>query len=155
MYEEKQNKFNEHSNTNHMKRNLFTNFIICGAFGWCLECLFTGICSIFQGKDRKLSCNTSIWMFPIYGLAVLIKPVHAMLGKTNACIRGGIYVIGIFIAEFSLGSLLKKYKACPWDYSKAKYNYKGVIRFDYAPLWFFVGLTYEKILNLPNKKVRK
>ena len=138
-----------------MKRNMFTNFIICGSLGWCLECFWTGLCAIIKHKDPKLICSTSVWMFPIYGLGALIKPISRLLDRSNAMIRGGIYTIGIFLTEFSLGTLLKKYKACPWDYSDSKYSYKGVIRVDYAPLWFLVGLLFEKILNLPAKKVNK
>ncbi len=70
-------------------------------------------------------------------------------------IRGGVYTIGIFLTEYSLGTLLKKYKACPWDYSKSKYNFRGVIRLDYAPLWFIVGLLFEKILKLPAKNAKR
>lgn len=35
----------------------------------------------------------------------------------------------------------------PWDYSHARLNVKGVIRLDYAPVWFLTGLLYEKLLN--------
>ena len=59
----------------------------------------------------------------------------------------GIYTAGIFLVEFVSGSLLKKSNNCPWDYSSAKYNIKGVVRLDYAPLWFVMGLIYEKILS--------
>ena len=62
-------------------------------------------------------------------------------------VRGSIYMLGIFAAEYSSGMLLKKYHLCPWDYSQVPYNYKGVIRLDYAPVWFFTGLLYEKILS--------
>lgn len=53
----------------------------------------------------------------------------------------------IYTAEYISGIILKKYDACPWDYSKAKLNYKGVIRLDYAPVWFIAGLLFEKILS--------
>ena len=45
------------------------------------------------------------------------------------------------------GMLLKHYDMCPWDYSGNPLNYKGVIRLDYAPLWFCTGLLFEKILS--------
>ncbi len=128
-----------------MKRNLFSNFIRCGIFGWCLECLFTGLCSLRNKKDKRFLCTTSLWMFPIYGLAAFILPISKLLSKCNVWIRGGIYTIGIFSVEYVTGILLKEHKACPWDYSKAKFNIKGVIRLDYAPLWFIVGLLYEKL----------
>lgn len=54
---------------------------------------------------------------------------------------------GIFSMEYLTGTLLKKKDFCPWDYSKVPLNYHGVIRLDYAPVWFLTGLLYEKILN--------
>jgi len=36
---------------------------------------------------------------------------------------------------------------CPWDYSNTPLNYRGLIRPDYAPLWFGAGLFFEKILG--------
>lgn len=130
-----------------MKKNIFINFIICGLSGWCMECFWTGLHSIIKHNDPTLSCNTSVWMFPIYGLAALIAPLSNFLKKKNTILRGGVYTIFIFLTEFLSGNLLKKHRACPWDYSSAKLNYKGIIRFDYAPVWFFVGLIYEKILT--------
>lgn len=93
-----------------------------------------------------LTCRTSIWMFPIYGMAALLVPISKLLKNMNTLIRGGVYTLCIFIAEFGTGSILKQYNACPWDYSDAKLNYKGIIRLDFAPVWFIVGLLYEKFL---------
>lgn len=129
-----------------MKKNIFKNFILCGLIGWCMECFWTGLGSLFGGKDPTLTCHTSIWMFPIYGMAALVAPVSKLLKNRNAIVRGGVYTIFIFIAEYVTGCILKRYNACPWDYSTAKLNYKGVIRLDFAPVWFFVGLLFEKLL---------
>jgi uncharacterized membrane protein len=49
--------------------------------------------------------------------------------------------------EFSSGSILRHFGMCPWDYSGTPFQYKGLIRLDYAPLWFFTGLLFEKILT--------
>ena len=130
-----------------MKKNFLKRFLICGCIGWLLECLWTGFCSLIIDHNHKLNCHTSLWMFPIYGLACFIHPLSKKLHKFNALIRGGVYAILIFTVEFITGVLLTKFGACPWDYSDAKYNYKGVIRFDFFPLWFVVGLFYEKILK--------
>ena len=122
------------------------DFMKCGLMGWGLECLWTGLGSICVKKNKKMECATSIWMFPIYGMASIMSPLcHAMEGK-NIMLRGTVYTACIFLTEFGTGSLLKMKDCCPWDYSEAKANYKGIIRFDYAPLWFAVGLLYEKIL---------
>lgn len=121
-------------------------FITCGIIGWCIEDLWTGLCSC-TSKDKKLSCKTSLWMFPIYGNASLIKPVSQLLQKHNFIVRGFFYMLCIFSAEFISGSILKKFDMCPWDYSDAPLNYKGIVRLDFAPLWFCVGLLYEFLLN--------
>lgn len=96
--------------------------------------------------------KTSVWMFPIYGMASFLAPVCRFLKNKNAMFRGIIYTCCIFLAEFFTGTLLKKYNVCPWDYSKAKLNIKGVIRIDYAPLWFLTGLLYEKVLAGPKSR---
>lgn len=140
------------ADTRIMKRCVLTNFIKCGFIGWCFECFWTGLGSIIQQKDRKLVCRTSIWMFPIYGMAAFISPIHRILKNKNMIARGGVYTICIFITEFITGELLKKYRACPWDYKKAKYNVDGVIRLDYAPLWFFIGLLFERVVTTPKDK---
>lgn len=127
------------------------NFFICGLTGWCMEILFTSTGSIWH-KDKRLLGQTSLWMFPIYGMAAVIEPVSRHLKKCPALLRGAIYSIGIFTGEYVSGSLLKKHKMCPWDYSKAKANINGLIRLDYAPLWMFAGLAFEKILTIANGK---
>lgn len=111
-----------------------------------MEILFTGLHS-FHNKEFKLVGRTSIWMFPIYGLACCLSPVSKALKGKSTLFRGGVYTCFIFIGEFFTGSLLKKYQICPWDYSSAKFNVKGLIRLDYAPLWFGAGLLFEKLLG--------
>ncbi len=130
-----------------MKKCFLTNFILCGFIGWCMECLWTGLDALRKHKDKTLICHTSVWMFPIYGMAACLNPLCKKLRNCSALLRGGIYAFLIYIGEYSSGLILKKYNACPWDYSKAKLNYKGVIRFDYAPAWILAGLLFEKILN--------
>ena len=54
------------------------NFLVCGLTGWCMEILFTSAGSLLK-KDGRLIGQTSIWMFPIYGMAVLIRPVYRLI----------------------------------------------------------------------------
>ncbi len=123
------------------------DFFKCGVTGWCLEVLWTGLSNMFH-HDKKLTSNTSLIMFPIYGLAFLIRPMYAMIKNLNVMVRGCLYTLGIFSAEYLSGSFLKKHGMCPWDYSKSKFNIKGLIRLDYAPAWFSMGLLYEKLLKV-------
>jgi len=123
-----------------------SNFLLCGLTGWCFECFFTGLHSLCN-KKSKLPCQTSLWMFFIYGFGFLIKPLYYVIKTIPTYARGTIYTTLIFFTEYISGLFLKKHNACPWDYSSSKYNIKGVIRLDYAPLWFIVGLIYEHILT--------
>ncbi len=132
--------------TKHMnKYRIEKNFAICGLTGWCMEIIYTSLDS-FRKKDLTLTGNTSIWMFPIYGMASIIGVTYPLLKKFPPLFRGGLYGAGILSFEYFSGSLLKKHKLCPWDYSKAKLNVNGLIRLDYFPLWMGAGLIFEKIL---------
>lgn len=86
-------------------------------------------------------------MFPIYGMACIFSPLSQKLKNQNTFLRGSIYAAFIFAGEFLSGLFLKKHHLCPWDYSRAKLNIKGVIRLDYAPFWFTAGLFFEKCLK--------
>jgi len=113
-----------------------------GVIGWCMEILWTGLAS-FIHRDYRLVSSTSIWMFFIYGLAVFLEPVCDIIADLPVVVRGGVYVVLIFAAEYATGRILNMFSLCPWDYSSAKFNVKGIIRLDYAPVWFFVGLVIE------------
>lgn len=110
-----------------------------------MEIIYTSLGS-FRKKDLKLMGNTSVWMFPIYGLAAVIGETYPLLKKCPTLLRSGIYGVGILSVEYMSGSLLKRHNLCPWDYSKAKLNINGLIRLDYLPLWMGAGLIFEKIL---------
>lgn len=130
--------------------NIGNDFVKCGITGWCMEVVWTGFMNIMK-RDRKMVGNTSLLMFPIYGMAAVIKPVGNALKGKNFFVRGVVYTCGIFGMEYLTGSILKKNGMCPWDYSNSKYNVNGLIRFDYAPAWFGAGLLFEKILGINQK----
>lgn len=132
---------------------MFERFLFYGLIGWAMEITWTGL-HAFVHKDFRLVGTTSLWMFPIYGMAVFLEPLFRLLFYAPIVLRGGIYMICIFIGEFATGWYLRRLVGvCPWDYSSAKFNIAGLIRLDYAPVWFAVGLFYEKLyqffLRLP------
>ena len=122
------------------------NFFICGLTGWCIEIIFTSLGAFLQG-DLRLIGQTSLWMFPIYGLAAFIKPLYEVIKKLPLLLRGCIYSFSILICEYISGMLLKKHHLCPWDYSNSPTNINGVIRLDYAALWALAGLLFERIVT--------
>ena len=110
-----------------------------------IHIFWTGLKS-FQRRQMKLEGRSSIWMFPIYGMAAFLAPIARLLRKKCFWVRGAVYTCAIFLTEYLTGSFLKKRDMCPWDYSRARFNIHGIIRLDYAPVWFLTGLLYERIL---------
>lgn len=122
------------------------NFIICGLIGWCMEVFFTAITTPNKNK-RKLTGHSSIWMFPIYGLASFIGEVYPRISKWPRLIRASFYGFCIMTVEYLSGSILKRIDCCPWCYDGCKYSINGLIRLDYFPFWMGAGMLYEYILR--------
>lgn len=106
--------------------------------------------------------NTSLLMFPIYGMGALLAPiggcVDRWVGQLTACSRrdrlirhGMLYMVLIFTAEYISGAWLRDKGICPWDYSGSRTSINGLIRLDFAPLWFGTGLLFEYLTNRTGK----
>lgn len=120
------------------------NYIVYGLTGWCLEIVWTGLGSLLSG-DPRLTAKTYLWMFPIYGLAVLFEPLHDLIRPRPLFVRGLVWMVAFFAVEYLTGWMLRAFLGtAPWDYSRAAFQYDGLIRLDYAPVWFFVGLLFER-----------
>ena len=92
--------------------------------------------------------HTSIWMFFIYGLAVFVlEPVHAIISGQNWFVRGCVWACLIFALEFITGGILRIIGIEPWRYT-GELSVLGLIRLDYAPVWFAVGLLFERVHNV-------
>ena len=127
-------------------KNFIHNFLHCGLLGWCLEILFTAFHS-FRRRDFKLSGITSLWMFPIYGMAAFLAPIIRLLKGRNFIFRGFVYSGIIFLCEYVSGTMLLKKGLCPWNYERSRWNLGKVIRLDYMPCWFISGLLFERLLS--------
>lgn len=122
--------------------------------GWAMEVFWTGL-HAFRVRNLKLIGSSSLWMFPIYGSAAFLAPVMRAMKGAHIFKRGLVYMSCIFLGEYVSGLLLKSRDMCPWDYSRSPYHCQGVIRLDYAPVWFLVGLLYERILTAPTLKASR
>lgn len=150
-------------------KQFLMNFIRCGIAGWCLEVMFTSVDSIMAG-DWRLMGTTSLIMFPIYGCGAFLVPISNMvdgylsdlpgfeeasrdqIGRIPLLIRHGLlYMVLIFIAEYVTGIFLTGAGICPWDYSHWPDNVDGVIRLNFAPLWFGTGLLFEQITKIKSR----
>ena len=109
-----------------------------------METLWTGCISAIRG-DKHLKCNTYLWMFFIYGLAVFFEPVHELIRPLIWVYRGLIWAAAIFAVEYAMGYALERATgSCPWDYGGSSVlSIKGYIRLDFLPVWFIVGLGFE------------
>lgn len=105
--------------------------------------------------DWRLMGRTSLLMFPIYGLGALLSPIGRLtdwwigernISRADRYIRHGtLYMVLIFTTEYLSGMLLRARGMCPWDYTGRQFNINGLIRLDFAPLWFATGLLFEQI----------
>jgi uncharacterized membrane protein len=124
---------------------MWKRFIIYGLLGLCAEVFWNGFGAMIKG-DILLRGTTCIWMFPIYGLAIFLEPVHYRIKHLPLMVRGGIYMVLIFSVELISGLLLKwTLGACPWNYVNKGRSIFGIITLDYALVWIVVGIAFEKI----------
>lgn len=125
---------------------MLTRFFIYGALGWVVEIVWTGLGSILR-RDPKLRATTYLWMFPIYGgAAILFERVFIFIAPQPWILRGLVWVAAIFAVEYVTGFLIKQWVGeSPWDYSGTRFSVHGLIRLDYAPAWFVLGLLFERM----------
>jgi hypothetical protein len=148
-------------------RGVLLRFVLYGLLGWCAEIVWTALYDAVTGTRRaegdtvgrvrttraerlRLSGRTYLWMLPVYGsAAVLFEPCHDAMRAWPWLARGGVYCVGLFAVEAAAGYLLKWTTGrCPWDYSWSRASVGGVIRLDYAPVWFGFGFVLERAHDL-------
>lgn len=124
---------------------MLTRFLIYGALGWVVEIVWTGLGSLLR-RDPRLVATTYLWMFPIYGGgALLFERLYPVIADQPWPLRGLVWTAAIFALEYVSGWLIRRAVGrSPWDYSGARLSVDGLIRLDYAPAWFLLGLIFER-----------
>ena len=117
-------------------------FLIYGVIGSSMEIFWTGIKSLFRG-DTSLMARSSIWMILIYGMAIFLEPIQSLVKSKNIIIRGFVYMLLIYFGEYATGFFLDVLNIKVWEYTDAL-NVHGYITFSYFPIWFLVGLIFER-----------
>jgi uncharacterized membrane protein len=123
-------------------------FTVYGSLGLCAEVVFTAAHDSLRARRVTLRGRTSLWMFPVYGLAQpLFEPAHeAMRDRLPAPIRAIAYAAGFLAVEYVAGRAFVRVRGrAPWDYSHAGSNIGGLTRLDYAPFWAAAGLALERV----------
>lgn len=127
-----------------LARHRWTRFLVYGFLGLTLEVIYTGLASLFQG-DWSMHGFTFLVMFPIYGLAIFLEPIHDKIKPQPWWLRGLIYLALIWGIEYLSGWILSLILgSCPWIYDDPL-NIHGWITLRMAPEWFLAGLGFEII----------
>ena len=121
--------------------------VLFAVLGLGLEVIFTGIFDCRRGTLCHLMGYSSLWYLPLY----MLVPVFFAFGSSlvfqfNWFMRGIIYMLAIFAIEYVAMFLLRLLLgASPSEksYYQSPFNIKGLIRLDFAPVMFALGLFLE------------
>ena len=130
-------------------------FYFWGVHGIFGEVLFTATWEYVVHRGLQLKGFSSLWSFLNYGLGtLLVEALHEFLValKFPLIIRLVIYVLLLYLWEFTAGLLLLQFKACPWDYSQFDYNFMGLITLEYFPFWL-IAASYFELIYLYMKQI--
>lgn len=127
--------------------SMWIRFILYGLGGWCGEVIFTALTDSLPKRDWRLIGTTYLWMFPIYGLlVVLYEPVHDLIRDYPFFVRAIIWSLGFTAVELTTGWLIKRLTGrCPWDYSDKRFSINAYIRWDFFVVWAIIGLALEPV----------
>ena len=142
-----------------LKKTLFL-CLFFGCFGMTCEIFFVAFANIIMDTPLwdeplwSLTGKTYVWMFPIYILIPLaMGPIIKLLKERPLVLRLLIYVLGIYIVEFSTGFLLEQITGkCPWEYTTG-WHIMGYIRLDYFPGWLIFAFIIEYLYLYIDKKI--
>ena len=122
--------------------------------GLGLEVAFTAALDSWKRWDRFLMGYSSIWYIPLYAVVPFILSwAGPSLFPIPWYLRGLIYMVACFVLEFAgMGALRLILGASPSEasYYKARWNVLGLIRLDWAPVWFCAGLLFETLFRALN-----
>lgn len=128
---------------------MWIRFVLYGLGGLCGEVIYTALTESVPRRDWRLVGTTYLWMFPIYGLlVVLYEPVHDLIRDLPWWGRAVIWSLGFTAVELASGWLIARFSGeCPWDYAAAgkKYAINAYIRWDFFPVWAVLGLALEPV----------
>ncbi|KAJ8045144.1 hypothetical protein HOLleu_08087 [Holothuria leucospilota] len=126
----------------------WVRFYIYAIHGYATEVMFTASWEFVVNLNWRFPGVTSVWSLFIYGASTLVieKMYLKMKDTVPLIIRLVIYVLWIYLWEFSTGLLLSQFNACPWDYTPFEWDFFGLITLEYAPAWFFGAFITEQIL---------
>ena len=142
-----------------MKKSIFL-CLFFGCFGMTFEIFFVAFSNIIMDTPLwdeplwSLTGKTYVWMFPIYVLIPLaLGPIIKFINEKPIVFRLLIYVLGIYLVEFSTGFILEQLTGkCPWEYNTG-WHIMGYIRIDYFLFWIAFAYIIEYLYLYIDKKM--
>ncbi|XP_053124745.1 transmembrane protein 229B-like [Hemicordylus capensis] len=113
--------------------------------GYFSEMLFT---TFVLDQAWTFRAATSLLSLVVYGTCGLaLERIYLRL-REKWCLltRCLVYTLCIYLWEFSTGSVLRLFGACPWDYSGFRYHLLGLVTLEYGLFWFVGSLLLEKLV---------
>lgn len=135
--------------TDYTSLSTFWRFYVYAIHGYVTEIMFTATWEFVINLNWKFPGNTSVWALPIYGFSTLFIEYMSLKLKERKIpflARIMIYTVFTYSWEFSTGFILKKFDACPWDYTPFEGDFMGLVTLEYAPLWFFGNVFVELVV---------
>ncbi|XP_037740490.1 transmembrane protein 229B isoform X1 [Chelonia mydas] len=125
-----------------------TRWYIYAIHGYFCEVMFTATWAFVAERDWKFPGVTSVWALFIYGTSSLVLERMYLLLRDRCPLlsRCLCYTLWIYLWEFATGYLLRRFDACPWDYSHFRYHLMGLVTLEYALFWFLGSLVLEKLV---------
>lgn len=137
-----------------MTIDLVFQMIIFAVLGLGLEVVFTGAYDWRRSNPRHLIGYSSLWYLPLYSISpVFLHFVGASLFGLPILLRGLVYMASIFAVEYAgMLCLRKLLGSSPSEvgYYQSRWNVDGLIRLDFAPAMFLMGLFFEFIYRRIN-----
>ena len=117
--------------------------------GLGFEIVFTAVLDWKSDKRRFLMGYSSLWYAPLYALApVFLHLTSVRVFEIPFWMRGVIYALIIWFVEyFGMLALRLLLGASPSEesYYKSSWSIHGLIRLDYFPAMFLLGLAFEVV----------
>ncbi len=134
--------------------------IVFSCLGITTEVVFTAFQNLINntapcGKPlSSLAGDSYVWMIFIYALIpILGHYFYDRIKVYNIIYRLIIYVLLIYIVEFSAGFILQTILgSCPWKYTSGC-HIMGLIRLDYFPAWALFCWLVERLYVYMNDRV--
>ena len=144
----------------HRRTHTFFMILFFVCLGMTSEVFFTAFTALFTGVPVNgkpiiaMAGDTYVWMAFVYALIPILGILfYDKVKHIPFYFRLPLYVLIIYIVEFSSGYLLRVTTGeCPWNYTTG-WQIMGLIRLDYFPAWLCFAWMIERLYVFMNNRV--